>query len=293
VSKAIIDPTAQAELDLGDQAAERNLLDRLLSDSKRYQSSQDYQDLLDFIIRLRNMAPFNAMLLQIQKPGLSYAASEYDWEVHFERKIKDRARPLLIMWPFGPVALVYDLLDTDGPELPKDAFAFYAKGAIDEVRMETFKGILYRKQIHPKYFDHGDKNAGYICRLTFSEDKKVFSKYELGLNKNHSAAQNFATLIHELGHLFLGHLGEDRKLRIQDRRGLPHRQEEIEAESIAYIICRRNDIECSSPKYLHGHVNSGDRAEHLDLYAITRAAGHIERLLQLSRSSEWFTNTKI
>jgi len=32
-------------------------------------------ELLNFVIRLRNFAPFNAMLLQVQKPGLRFAAS--------------------------------------------------------------------------------------------------------------------------------------------------------------------------------------------------------------------------
>lgn len=48
----------------------RSLLDQLLIDSRLYTQSQDYKELLDFVVRLRNFAPFNAMLLQIQKPGL-------------------------------------------------------------------------------------------------------------------------------------------------------------------------------------------------------------------------------
>ena len=51
----------------------RTLLDQLLADSRLYTQTKDYKDLLDFVVRLRNFAPFNAMLLQIQKPGLSYA----------------------------------------------------------------------------------------------------------------------------------------------------------------------------------------------------------------------------
>ena len=71
------------------------------------------------MVRLRNFAPFNAMLLQVQKPGLTYAASAADWRTTFKRKPKEGARPLLILWPFGPVALVYDVIDTEGKELPR------------------------------------------------------------------------------------------------------------------------------------------------------------------------------
>ena len=55
------------------------------------------KDLLDFVVRLRNFAPFNAMLLQVQKPGPTYAASAVGWLARFDRKPKDGARPLLIL----------------------------------------------------------------------------------------------------------------------------------------------------------------------------------------------------
>ena len=88
--------------------AARSMLDQLLDDSRLYRKGADYQNLLDFVVRLRNFAPFNALLLQIQKPGLNHAASARDWRENFGRTIKEDARPLLILWPFGPVALVYD-----------------------------------------------------------------------------------------------------------------------------------------------------------------------------------------
>jgi hypothetical protein len=292
MSEATIAPLVQAALPLGESDYARNLLDQLLIDSQLYRNSKEYQELLDFTVRLRNMAPFNAMLLQIQKPGLNYAASAFDWRVRFNRNVKEKARPLLIMWPFGPVALVYDVLDTEGQELPKDAFAFYAKGKIDDARIETFKAILRRKEIHPKYYDQGDNDAGFIRRLTRPESKDAYSNYELGLNRNHNAAMSFVTLAHELGHLFLGHLGEDKKLGIQDRRGIKHRMREIEAESVAYIVCERNGVECRSQKYLHTYGTNGESTADLDLYAITRAAGHIERLLDLSKSSQWLADSK-
>ena len=97
----------------------------------------------------------------------------------------------------------------------------------------------------------------------------------------------FVTLAHELGHLYMGHLGADKKLAIQDRCRIKHRMREIEAESVAYIVCSRNGIECRSQKYLNGYVERVETTEDLDIYAITRAAGHIERLLRLSNSSQW------
>ncbi len=138
--------------------AERSLLSDLLERSRLYHTSADYLELLEFVGRLGNFAPFNAMLLQIQKPGLSYAASEYDWRTRFNRTVKARARPLLILWPFGPVAFVYDVQDTEGNALPEDVMeTFHATGPMDAAaltkaagQVETALGIAAHTLFQPK-----------------------------------------------------------------------------------------------------------------------------------------------
>lgn len=84
-----------------DEETSRNLLASLLEDSRLYHQSADFKTLMDFTTRLRNVAPFNAMLLHIQKPGIQYVATRYDWCSRFGRTIKDGTRPLLILVPFG------------------------------------------------------------------------------------------------------------------------------------------------------------------------------------------------
>jgi hypothetical protein len=86
-------PVDTQQLDPFESDATLSLLDRLLTESRLYIRSKDYKDLLDFVVKLRDFAPFNAMLLHVQKPGLSYAASEHDWKARFGRSIKEGARP--------------------------------------------------------------------------------------------------------------------------------------------------------------------------------------------------------
>jgi hypothetical protein len=62
----------QKQESLDDTDAARSLLDQLLTDSLLFTQSKDFMELLDFVVHLRNFAPFNAMLLQIQKPGLKW-----------------------------------------------------------------------------------------------------------------------------------------------------------------------------------------------------------------------------
>ena len=135
------------------------------------------------MVRLRNFAPFNAMLLQVQKPGLTYAASAADWWTTFKRKPKEGARPLLILWPFGPVALVYDVVDTEGKELRRDVAAFVAHGPIGETEIEALRQRTNRRNIFWDDLDAGDAKAGSIrCTQRTANDKER-NEYRIRVNK--------------------------------------------------------------------------------------------------------------
>lgn len=287
--------------DLFESDAARSLLDQLLEDSRLYHSSADYLQLLDFVVKLRNFAPFNAMLLQIQKPGVTYAASAFDWGARFNRRPKRDARPLLILWPFGPVALVYDVQDTEGDPLPADVSFFQASGEVTAERMQRFLLLLERKGIKHHYFDGGDGQAGSIevtqappertrMRTKGAKRKKAEkpSEYLMRLNKNHEPNVQFSTLAHELGHLFLGHLGFDERLSIPARRmPMTHAQMELEAESFAYLACRRNGVQCKSESYLADYVKKHTSIESLDIYQVLRAVGQMEYMLQLTAHTRY------
>jgi hypothetical protein len=276
----------------GDDGAARSLLDQLLADSKLYKSTDAYKSLLQFVVRLRNVAPFNAMLLQLQKPGLTYVASALDWQTRFKRKVKEDARPLLILWPFGPVATVYDVLDTfdpqnpDSDELPANIASFLASGEITMERVKSFKALLERKNIELRWIDHGDASAGAIRVVSRTKDDKGTS-YIVKLNQNHPPAVQFTTLAHELAHLFLGHIGANKRLNIPKRRSMSHAEVEIEAESVAYLVCERNGVTSKSETYLSHFVAAGVNADSLDLYQITRAAGQVESCLKLTKHTKF------
>jgi|GEM_PF-394316 len=270
-----------------DYDAARSLVDRLLTESRLYRQSKDYRALLDFVVRLRNFAPFNAMLLQLQKPGLSYAASARDWQVRFGRKPKDGARPLLILWPFGPVALVYDVIDTEGKELPQDVASFFATGPIDASRLASFLPMLADSNIEWRWVDAGDRGAGSITVLQRAPDAKTAGHYRIHVNRNHDVPVQFATLAHELAHMFLGHLGPDKKLSVPERPPMDHVARELEAESAAYLVCARNGVASKSETYLKDYVDTHTTVENIDLYQVMRAAGQVETLLELTAHTRY------
>lgn len=89
-------------------------LDKLFQEIGTYRKSEEFKELLDFIKKFPRLAPFDALLVHIQKPGSVYVASEAQWKQRFGRRVKTGARPLVILQPFGPVAFVFDLSDTEG-----------------------------------------------------------------------------------------------------------------------------------------------------------------------------------
>jgi hypothetical protein len=284
MSDHTVDPENQPDLFLPDlfvAESARSTLGQLLEDARLYKQSKDYKDLLDFVVRLRDFAPFNAMLLQIQKPDLKYAASIRDWAVKFCRHPKPGARPLLILRPFGPVALVYDEVDTEGAPLPRDVRSFVATSAVDDLRLEAFARLIEKKQITCRWVDAGDAKAGLIQVTQRPTDGEGPTYYQMHINQNHAPPVQFATLAHELGHLLLGHLGADKELRILERRGLTRQQQELEAESVAYLVCERNGVRSRSHPYLSHFVDSGTTLDQIDVYGVMRAAGRIESLLGL------------
>lgn len=269
------------------EPAERRLLDRLLAESKLYRSSQSYKELVDFIVKLRNFAPFNAMLLQVQKPGVRFAASAADWRDRFGRWPKEGARPLLILWPFAPVALVYDVEDTGGEPLPADVQTFPAAGDMTRAQLDRCIERVESSHIEVRMMDAGDAKAGSICVVSRPNDDKQPTTYRIMMNQNHALATQFATLAHELAHLFLGHLGADRRLGVHDRPRPEHAEREIEAESVAYLVCMRNGVAPKAQTYLSSFVRSDQTVDYLDLYSIMLAAGQVEAMLGVKEGTSF------
>ena len=89
-------------------------------------------------------------------------------------------------------------------------------------------------------------------------------------------------MAHELAHLALGHLGQDKKLSVPARPALSHAQQELETETVAYIVCERNGVKPKSQTYLSGFVGEGTTVNDLDVYQIMRAAGQVEAMLALA-----------
>lgn len=278
-------PSLPSPAEEWDKEATKRALDELFSLTHQYRSSKAYNDLLHFIARFRFYAPFNCMLVHIQMPGAHFVAPPHRWLRKYGRRIKAGARPLVILQPMGPVMFVFDVSDTEGKELPKEVVEpFETRGG--RVGPELEKAVENAKRdgvsIHGRSL--GSQAAGSICTVGARRgilkfrDTVVPLRYELELNDDFSRESRYATVAHELAHLYCGHLGTPNNDWWPDRRGMEQNVEEFEAESVAYMVCARLGIDNPSEQYLGGYVNAQEDVPPISLECVMKAAGLIESM---------------
>ena len=114
-----------------------------------------------------------------------------------------------------------------------------------------------------------------------SNDAKIPSRYITRVNSVHDPNTQFATIAHELAHIFLGHLGKDPYLKIPERTRPTHDLAELEAESVSFLVCERNGVHSKAEAYLVDYVNNHETVDNLDVYMVLKAAGQVESALCL------------
>ena len=271
----------------------RRALDELFINTQQYSTGKALDELYAFMRRFHFYSPFNAMLLHIQNPGTKYAAPASRWKKDYERVVKPGARPLVILQPMGPVMFVFDVSDVepaspDAPPLPKEVTdPFEPYGDISPKHNNRLIKNTVRDGVHVAVSPRGSESAGQIspskvqvAMLQYSETVSVQRYYDIVLNGNHTRAARFATLSHELGHLYCGHLGLPFKgcKWWPDRRGLERIVEEVEAESVAYLVCTRLGVQPPSAEYLAGYLGKEQTLPRISLERVLVAAGLIESM---------------
>jgi len=279
----------------GQDVAKRSL-DELFCLARRYRSSAEFHSLLKFVTSFRFYSPFNALLVHVQMPGATYVAPANRWLRDFGRRISSKARPLVILQPRGPVMFVFDVSETiAGPEareLPRSVTdPFEVRGGKVGGELRLTMANAQRDGVEVLERDAGSQSAGAIQRappgrsIAFEVPKRpetlqvtVPLRYELLLNKSHSAEARYATLVHELGHLYCGHVGTPNAHWWPDRRGLRQVEEEFEAESVCYLVCGRLGIANPSDEYLSGYLKDDREVPEISLECVMKAAGLVEQM---------------
>ena len=231
-----------------------------------------------FVGRFRFYSPFNAMLIYTQMPErLRFVCTAGKWRKEYHREIRIDARPIVILQPMGPVLFVFDVSDTaplpnarPPPPQVEDPFRV-RNGKIGGQLAFTIDNAM-RDGVRVSERADGSQRAGSIQwaaagqHMEFTIAKKPLPKstqvplwFELLLNSVLSAEARYGTLIHELAHLYCGHLGTPNVRWWPDRQNLSLTVREFEAESVNYLVCTRLCIDTASDEYLASYVRGDAR----------------------------------
>lgn len=285
-----------------DKDLTRHALDELIANARSYRSSTSYKELMTFVRRFRFYAPYNAMLVYIQMPGARFVAPAYRWIKDYGRTVKPDARPLVMLQTMGPVMFVFDVSDTeplsDAKPLPPEVEnPFELHGCAVGYELESTIDNAKRDGIRIAFPEEGSQSAGSIGQVngaplpplhvrsgTDKHGNPIFVdvavKYGLLVNKNLGRAAQYATIVHELAHLYCGHLGTpDKKWKWwPDRTGLSTEVSEFEAESTAHLVCGRLGIDCRADSYLSWYLGKYSEVPPISLECVMKAAGLIEQM---------------
>lgn len=274
---------------------------------RSFRNKDEFKKLLDFVGRHDYLAPYNAMLVQMQKPGATFIFNGKKWR-EYGRRPKINAQCIIILKPFGPVQCVFDYGDTEiipGMEL------LASKADLMEEWDATFRKIegdipdnLYKTLCKnlPKYGIYLDNNflaantyGGYIMKyeeaklhVTTINFKSIYyhSKFIISVNRNLKTTEKFHTICHELGHLFCCH----QHYSPSKRRYLTKKEREFEAETVAWLVCKRLGIKNPSEEYLATYASSGD-IPICSLEHIMKAVAEIEKMIYSNlniKDSLWY-----
>lgn len=225
------------------------------------------------------------MLVYIQNEAVTFFGGKAFWEKRFNRTIKENARPYIILSPGGPIMLVYDVFDTDGEESTNDFLIrglgtkpFEVMGKIENRVFEHALNEARKWGIKISFKPLSYFNAGYVTTI-------LKGYLEICLKEGMTQEENFSVLIHELSHLFLGHTGH-KKIQYYGKekpfnlpvRKLPSRTEELEAETISYLICKKIGLESRSSEYLAGFIQNQDDLSNFSYELVIKVADKIEKL---------------
>lgn len=277
-AEAALDEAFEGLLDLPNES--QHALDDLITQALAYQNGPEIEALFDFMRRFRYIAPYNAMLLHVQNPGIAYALSARLWKRDYQRRVRPGARPYVILQTMGPIQFVFDLSDTEPinpavdlvPEIVKNPFPTKGQPPIGAIK--KLVSACSKIGIEVEWRDRGTNLAGSVQHLSGRTPP-----FHLLLNLKHTEAQQVGTLAHELAHVFCGHLGLHEDGFWPDRRYATKTAREFEAEAVAYLVTLRYNLDIGSVRYLAGYLTA-DSLPKYSLDAVLKAAGKIEEMMQ-------------
>lgn len=284
------------ELDIKDK------IDELFHSIGKYRRSSEFLELLQFCRKFHYLSAYNAMLVQMQRPGATFVHTARNWDKRFNVQVKQNANPLIILVPFGPVDFVFDIDDTEGESkklIPESILhPFKTKGTLSSYIYSTLIDNLKFYGIKLESVTFGIQLHARIERLRAPIFNDILIKYKkvqyeirlpeyylISINQRSKKEEVFAALVHELAHFFCQHL-KPVKEDWWKHRNLSLNEAEFEAETVAWLVCERIGIDNPSAEYLSGYLNNNSQVPNISIECILKMTNTIEALFKPLRIEE-------
>jgi len=261
-----------------------NPVDEVFTSLARFKSGRGFMELMQFMARFPNYSTFNGLLLYLQNSSATYVATARTWAQKHNRHPVGDAKPLVILAPMAPILFLFDIQDTEGAPVPS---SLLRPREIDDQQLGKFytttlhNAALHGVSVHET--DVAGVEIDAVSRITPALRKKYQdlnlpkdTSYLIFIDKSLPLGSRYASLTHELGHIFCSHLGIDRYAWWPERGDLNIRGETLEAGSVAFLVCRRSGLEADSEHFLLQLSQTYQEILPLSLNAVIQAASYIE-----------------
>lgn len=211
-------------------------------------TSERYAAYLNTLLKFHQYSINNCILIAMQRPDATYVAGCKDWNTKFKRTIIKGEKAIRILapvehkrtilqkdengdeveqilkWLTFRLVPVFDVKQTTGEALP--SFCDDLTGSVSNYS-EIIEALTQISPV-PVFFEEIDNGShGYYSR---KENK-------IGIKTGMSEMQTVKTLAHEIAHSILH----------SDEKNLPPKNDrEVQAESVAYLICKYFGFDTSS-----------------------------------------------
>ncbi len=270
-----------------DPDAAKKLLSDLFALARTRAKRPEHIEWVDFCRRFKRYSLYNRAFICIQSHLFldhipTFVATARQWREKYHRMPKEGAIPLAIYAPrflrtgarphVDPYAdeerrpayelsgfslvPVYGLSQTEGEPLgPEKRECFKTTGYFKPVWLQRLEHFAAKAGVYIDRSKMRVVEGGFIAEIgtvlgVGADAEKERYEHRIELNRSLEPRQQFSILIHELAHLFLGHLGAQEALHIFDRSDRCRAVKELEAECVASLVCTYRSIDSFSERYL-------------------------------------------
>ena len=261
-----------------------NPVDEMFTARRRFRDRDHVIELLHFIARFPGYSAFNGLMLFEQNRSATYVATARSWKQKFGRQLKFDARPMVILAPMAPILFVFDIQDTEGPDVAPARLKAYTPRHQTLARIYentrhncTVHGIaVYESRLDRDTVDTASRIAPALRKQYRDLNLPKDTSYLILIDESRPLEDRYSTLIHELGHIFCGHLGIDRHAWWPEREDLSILIESIEAAATAYLVCQRLELKTASDKQLAELMQHENEWPAFSLNAVLQSVGYLE-----------------